>query len=54
MDLLIKNARVIDVTQDFIGDIYVKNGLIAEIAKEITKDNAGFYQHLTQPNIYSY
>lgn len=39
MDLLIKNARVIDVTQDFIGDIYVKNGLIAEIAKEITKDN---------------
>ena len=39
MELLIKNARIIDVTQDFVGDIYIKNGLIEEIGKEIYKDN---------------
>jgi len=39
MELLIKNARIIDVTQDFLGDIYIKSGLIEEIGKEIKKDN---------------
>ena len=39
MELLIKNARIIDVTQDFVGDIYINNGLIEEIAKEIHKEN---------------
>ena len=39
MELLIKNARIVDVTQDFVGDIYIKNGLIEEICKEIHKDN---------------
>ncbi|WP_297428837.1 dihydroorotase [Clostridium sp.] len=39
MELLIKNARFIDVTQDFLGDVYIKNGLIEEIGKEIHKDN---------------
>lgn len=39
MDLLIKNARIIDATQDFTGDIYIKKGLIEEISKEIKKDN---------------
>jgi len=39
MELLIKNARIVDVTQDFVGDIYIKNGLIQEIGKEINKDN---------------
>lgn len=39
MELLIKNARIIDVTQDFLGDVYIKNGLIEEIGKEINKDN---------------
>lgn len=39
MELLIKNVRLIDVTQDFMGDIYIKNGLIEEIAREIQKDN---------------
>lgn len=39
MELLIKNARIVDVTQDFLGDIYIKNGLIEEIGKEIYKDN---------------
>ena len=39
MELLIKNARIIDVNQDFTGDIYINNGLIEEIAKEIHKEN---------------
>ena len=39
MELLIKNARIVDVTQDFVGDIYINNGLIEEIGKEIHKDN---------------
>lgn len=43
MELLIKNARIIDVTQDFIGDIYVKDGLIEEIGKAISKDNVSVF-----------
>jgi len=39
MQLLIKNARILDVTQDLVGDIYIKDGLIEEIGKEINKDN---------------
>ena len=39
MELLIKNARIVDVTQDFIGDIYIKDGLIEEIGREINKDS---------------
>lgn len=40
MELLIKNARIIDVTQDFQGDIYIKDGIIKEIGKDLAKDNA--------------
>lgn len=43
MELLIKNARIIDVTQDFIGDVYIKNGLISEIGREIHKDNVEIF-----------
>ncbi|MFT8347597.1 dihydroorotase [Clostridium saccharoperbutylacetonicum] len=39
MELLIKNARIIDVTQDFHGYIYIKDGIINEIGRSITKDN---------------
>lgn len=39
MELLIKNARIIDVTQDFYGDIYIKDGIIREIGESISKDN---------------
>lgn len=38
MNLLIKNARIVDVTQDFTGDVYIENGLISEIGKNIVKD----------------
>jgi len=38
MELLIVNARVIDSSQDFIGDIYIKNGIIYEIGKKLEKD----------------
>jgi dihydroorotase len=37
MDLLIKSARVVDWSVDFIGDIYIKDGKIAEIGYEISK-----------------
>ncbi|MDO5518169.1 MAG: dihydroorotase [Clostridium sp.] len=39
MELLIKNARIIDSTQDFKGDIYIKDGLICEIGSHIDKEN---------------
>lgn len=35
MDLLIKNARIVDCSQDFFGDIYIEKGLIKEISGEI-------------------
>jgi len=37
MNLLIKNARVVDCSQDFVGDIYIEDGIIQEISKEIIK-----------------
>lgn len=40
MELLIRNARIIDVTQDFQGDIYIKDGIIKEIGESLSKDNA--------------
>ena len=39
MELLIKNGRIIDSTQDFKGDIYIKDGLICEIGSHIEKEN---------------
>ncbi|WP_294401774.1 dihydroorotase [uncultured Clostridium sp.] len=39
MELLIKNARIIDISQDFMGDVYIKDGLINEIGKFINKEN---------------
>lgn len=43
MELLIKNARIIDVTQDFNGDIYIKDGTIKEIGESISKDNVKIF-----------
>jgi dihydroorotase len=43
MELLIKNARIIDVTQDFNGDIYIKDGIIKEIGEGISKDNVKIF-----------
>ena len=40
MELLIKNARIIDLSQDFIGDIYIKDGIINEIGIDINKENS--------------
>lgn len=39
MKLLIKNARIIDISQDFIGDVYIEDGLINEIGREVNKEN---------------
>lgn len=38
MELLIKNARVVDYSQNFIGDVYIKAGKIFEIGKNLIKD----------------
>lgn len=38
MELLIKNARVVDSSQDFIGDVYINSGIIYEIGKKLEKD----------------
>lgn len=38
MELLVKKARIVDYTQDFIGDVYIKDGKIFEIGKSINKD----------------
>ncbi|HEY8891875.1 MAG TPA: dihydroorotase [Clostridium sp.] len=38
MELLIKNVRVVDSSQDFIGDVYINKGLINEIGKKLEKD----------------
>ena len=39
MDLLIKNARIVDSSQDFIGDVYIEKGIIKEVGLDISKDN---------------
>ena len=38
MNLLIKNANIIDVYESFYGDILIIDGIITEIGKEINKD----------------
>ena len=38
MDLLIKNANMIDAYESFFGDILIKDGIITEIGKEINKE----------------
>lgn len=37
MELLIKNARIVDWSVDFLGDLYIKDGKIAEIGSEINR-----------------
>ena len=39
MDLIIKNARVVDSLQDFIGDIYIEKWIIKEVGLNINIDN---------------
>ena len=38
MELLIKNARVVDSSQDSIFDVYINKGIIYEIGKDLKKD----------------
>lgn len=38
MNVLIKKARIVDWSQDFLGDLYIENGTICEIGKELNKD----------------
>lgn len=38
MELLIKNARIVDSSQDFISDVYINKGIIYAIGKKLEKD----------------
>lgn len=38
MELLIKSARIVDYSSDFIGDVYIKDGIIEEIGKNLIKE----------------
>jgi dihydroorotase len=38
MEILIRNARIIDANNDFTGDVYVKDGIISEIGASLRKD----------------
>jgi len=38
MELLIKNSRVVDFSRDFTGDVYLRDGLICEIGKNLNKN----------------
>lgn len=42
MNLLIKNARIVDYSQDFIGDLYIENGKIKEVGLDIKRDDVNF------------
>ena len=51
MNLLIKNANIIDAYESFYGDILIIDGIITEIGKEINKDKIdilGFALWVTQ------
>ncbi len=37
MELLIKNGRIVDWSQDFYGDVYINDGVICEIGKNLNK-----------------
>ncbi|MCB2296684.1 dihydroorotase [Clostridium tagluense] len=38
MELLIKNARIVDSSQNFISDVYINGGIICEIGEKLKKD----------------
>ena len=38
MELLVKGSRIVDFSSDFIGDIYIKDGIIESIGKNLIKD----------------
>jgi dihydroorotase len=38
MELLIKGVRVVDSSQDFTGDVYIKNGKISELGQNLIKN----------------
>ncbi|SHH49762.1 dihydroorotase [Clostridium collagenovorans DSM 3089] len=38
MELLIKQVRIVDSSQDFFGDVYIKDGIIEELGQNLTKD----------------
>jgi len=46
LELLIKNARIVDHAQDFIGDIYIKDGMINEVGRDISEKECRVFDAL--------
>lgn len=38
MELLIKHARIVDCSQDFLGDVYINNGIISRVGESLEED----------------
>ena len=38
MNILIKNARVVDSSQDFNGDILIEDGIIKEVGLDLNRE----------------
>ena len=47
MNLLIKNANVVDAYESFYGDILIIDGIITEIGKEINKESLINYEEIS-------
>ena len=45
MNILIKNANVVDSSQNFIGDVYIENGKIKELGTSINKNDVEVVDH---------
>ena len=41
MDLIIKGARIVDASNDFIGDLHIKSGKICALGKDLNIEGAG-------------
>lgn len=38
MEMLIKNSRIVDWSGDFLGDVYIKDGIIAQVGRNLEKN----------------
>lgn len=38
MEILIRNSRIVDWSGDFLGDVYIKDGIIAQIGRNLEKN----------------
>ncbi|MHC6180841.1 dihydroorotase [Clostridium sp. JNZ X4-2] len=38
MELLVKHARIVDCSQDFLGDVYINNGIISRVGESLEEN----------------